>query len=214
MWPLKQPAANLDMLAQLIDSRRRHPERAPRRVAGADSEHHAAGRERVDRRHRAGGDRRDPRERIGHPGPNDEPARIDRAQRERRVDVAAEHLGVVKPAVREAQFLGQRGVLVSLGVCEKDTAEVHHLPRMYIFCTASGLEVSANPFPTSAARDQSPARCGRTSLANSSSERRDLAGSIPGSGVAMMKCVHAYWRLKALNFAIHSAGVPTIMCSA
>src|SRR3984893_14702579 len=108
--------------------------------------------------------------------------------------------------MREAQFLGQRAVLISLGVGEEHATEIHS-------CTSSGLEMTRIDFPDEP-RDQSPARCGRTSRANISSERRDLAGSIPGIGVAMMKCVQAYWRLNALNFAIHSAGVPTIMCSA
>src|SRR5690348_5656079 len=111
--------------------------------------------------------------------------------------------------MRETQPFGRSGVLICVGAREKDTAEIHHLPRFYLSQLTpkrAGL--------LDAPRAQRSARCGRTSLANISSERRDLAGSIPGSGVAMMKCVQAYWRLKALNLAIHSAGVPTIMCSA
>ena len=145
----QQLAAHLDILAHPFELDRRQAHRIASGKAGADTQHRAARREQVDGRDRMGGDRLDAVGGNRHAGAELDSLRMLGGEREAYVDVAVDHLRIVKPGVTEAVILGYHQVFPGIRTGRVCDREFH---RSALLAAAIGAAARAEVCPIPARR--------------------------------------------------------------
>ena len=144
-----QQAVDLrDVGLHVLDLDRAESHGAPGGEAGADAEVDAAGRQRVERGQRIGGDRRDAIGRHQHAGAEADAARVDRRRAHGDEAIGTQHLGVVEPGMREAQFLGALRQLPGIRRRRQGDAEIHGLLSVQVSARAASMRSRAAKSPS------------------------------------------------------------------
>ena len=114
-----------DILLHVGELHRAQSHRAARREAGADAEIDPAGREAAQRREGVSGDGGDAVRRHEHASAEADFRRLHRRGRHRHKAIGGDHLRVVEPGMREAQFLGALRRLPGVARAGDADTEIH-----------------------------------------------------------------------------------------